>query len=169
MNSISRCFLLFAFFFSFSACQQNICFNKNQFVSSYEDFFNDFENKSKDRLTASEKESFEKRYEDLIENCYKKYKSEFSSEEKADFWKSSVKFYLKKEGGILNLNFDDKEDPIRDYIAEEIEELADSTTQDLEAVIEGLLESELPKLIDNIVDKVTEIGEEIKISIEENE
>jgi len=103
----------------------------------------------------------------LLEECYKKYKPELTRTEKNDFWKSSLRFYIEKEGGILNLKFDDSEkDPVREYIAKELEEMADSTAQDFEVFLEDVLDQELPKLIDSFVDKVEDLGNEIKKSLE---
>lgn len=153
---------------SMNACQQDACYTKEQFIQSYQAFFEEFENED-EKLDAKMTAAYEERYENLLESCYKKYKPDMTRHEREEFWKSSIKYYLKKEGGIFNINFNryDEEDPTQEYIVSEIEELADSSAHELNLFMESVLEKELPRLIDSFVDKVSEWGEEVKTAIEE--
>lgn len=159
--------LLFtSFLLSLISCGPDPCLTKDQFVESYEAFFDDAE-KEIDQEDKSLIKSYEKRYVNLLDNCFHKYKDQLSRSERQDFWQSSVKFYLDKEGGIFNIDFSEKgsEDPVREFIVEELEDMADSSSQDFGKLMESVLEDELPKLIDTVVDKVENVGEEIKASL----
>ena len=155
--------------FVFNACQQDPCFSKQQFVDSSNAFFEEFQKKAASGLSENDKSDFETRYENMLESCYKKYKSELSDDEKAEFWQSTVRFYLKKEGGIFNVDFNNQDDPVRKYISEELESMADTSSAEFERLMENLLDNELPNLIDSFVGKVEEIGEELKESLKEED
>ena len=152
-----------------SSCSQDACSTKDQFVDSSNAFFEEFKEKSSD-LSKKDISAYEERYENLLENCYKKFKDDMSIDERRDFWRSTINFYINKEGGVFNLKFngDYEDDPVRKYIIDEFEEMSDSTAQEFSQFLEDLLEDELPNLIDSFVDKVEEIGEEIKNSLEES-
>ena len=165
--NLVSCIAIFSLLFS--ACNQDPCFSKDQFVDTSKAFFKSFEESSDQ--TKDEIKSFEERYENLLENCYKKHKDEMSIEERRDFWQSTISFYIEKEGGVFNLKFsaEDEDDPVRKYIIDEFEEMSDSTAEEFSRFLEDVLEDELPDLIDSFVDKVEEIGGEIKNSLEDKD
>ncbi len=169
MKNLTRLFGLVILTSLMMSCSQDPCLNKDQFVDSFDAFFKEFEKASEENeLTDAQISSYQTRYEDMLENCYKKYKEELSVQERVDFWQASVRFYIEKEGGILNLRFDDDDkDPFKEYIAAEIEELADSSAHEFEKFLEDVLDEELPHLIDSFVDAVEEFGENLKNSLEE--
>lgn len=158
--------LIATFVISLISCGPDPCLTKDQFVESYKAFFEEVESEINDADKTLIK-SYEKRYVHLLDNCFKSYKDQLSKSERQDFWQSSVKFYLDKEGGIFNIDFSDKgsEDPVREFIVEELEDMADSSSQDFSKLMESVLEDELPRLIDSVVDKVENVGEEIKASL----
>ena len=159
-------FLIIPLLFLIS-CGPDPCYTKTQFIDSCTAFFEEFKSEHKE-LSEKEIEIYEARYNDLLENCYKKYKVELTPKERKAFWKSSISFYIEKEGGLFNIDFDNhKDEPFKKYMVEEIEELADSTSQDFAEIIESILEDELPRLIDSFVGKIEELGNEIKASIKE--
>jgi hypothetical protein len=170
MKIYNTALIVLALSISFISCQQDACYNKNQFVNSYKAFFDEFE-KNSDDLSKTDKKQYEVRYEKLLENCYKNFKSELSYDERKEFWKSSISFYLEKEGGIFNIRFNEinDDDPLKKYIIAEIEEMSDSTTHEFADFLETVLDEELPDLIDSFVDKVGELGDELKKSLEKKD
>jgi len=170
MKIYNKALIVLALSFSFTACQNDACYNKNQFVNSYQAFFDEFEEKSDD-FSKEDKKQYEERYEKLLENCYKNFKSELSYDERKEFWQSSINFYIEKEGGIFNIRFNkiNDEDPLKKYIVSEIEEMSDSSSHEFSEFLETVLEEELPNLIDSFVDKVEKIGDELKKTLEKED
>jgi len=143
------------------SCKQDPCLTKDQFLSSFDSFTNEFDKRSKD-LTIDEKIEFESRYQEIVNNCYKKFKQKLTLKEKQAFWQASLNFYLKRyDGNIGKLLSDADNDPFRQYVKEEIEELIEISGSDFINSVAEIFEDELPKLIEDIKGSLERIGEDL--------
>lgn len=150
----------------FTSCQQDLCFTKDQFLDSYNTFIKELE-EEKDDITDTEKKTYEGRFQSLVENCYKKYKSELTLEERQEFWKSSVKYYVAKEGDELTIKLSSKETEFEQYVEAEIKEVLEESGTVFFKSLEKIMEKNLPKLIDNVAKELEKFAEGLEEAFEE--
>ena len=136
-------------------------------MSSFDSFVEEVAKNEKD-LTEEDKAAYEDRYQNIVNNCYQKFKKDMSLEERQEFWKSSLEYYIAKEGGSINLVLNDKEnEEFAEYIGEEIEELIKESGDEFAETVQNILSSEVPKLIDTVVDEIEKLGDELKKAFED--
>ncbi|NNE27538.1 MAG: hypothetical protein HKN09_11905 [Saprospiraceae bacterium] len=150
----------------FTSCNQDPCFTKDQFLGSFENLLTEVQ--QSEELTDNSKSSYEQRYEDIVNNCYKKYKGDLTLDEKQEFWKSSLKLYMTLyENNISELMDDADNDPFKQYVKAEIEEIIKDSGMSFMADVSEILEDELPKIIEELVGGLEKIGEDLLKLFEE--
>jgi hypothetical protein len=150
----------------FSACQQDACINKEQFISSFDTFTQEID-KIDSELDEALKTNFVSRYKRFVNNCYKKFKYQMSLKEKQSFWTKSVKSYFKLLDGDMSILFNDEsDDPFYKYVQDEIQETVAESGDDFANVISNLVKKELPNYIDKFIDEVGKLNENLKENID---
>ena len=162
-----RTFIIIVFSVSlFSSCQKDACVTKNQFLDSYNAFIKEIED-SKEELSASDKEAFETRFQNIVENCYKKYKPELSLKEKQDFWKSSIKYYLAKEGDEINIKISKANDEFEEYVQNEIKEVIEESGTQFFGSLEKIVNENLPKLFEGFSNELEKFAKDLEDILED--
>ena len=157
-------FILSALFFT--SCQQDFFFTKDQFIDSYDTFIKEMEKKGED-ISEKEKSDYEARFKNIVETCYKKYKPELSLKEKQNFWKSSVKYYVAKEGNEISITLSASETEFEKYVESEVKEVLEQSGTAFFNSLEKIMNDNLPKLIDNVAKEFEKFADDLEKAFEE--
>jgi len=157
-------FLLGALFFT--SCQQDLCFTKDQFLDSYDAFIKELD-EADDDISDNMKKDFEDRFQSLVENCYKQHKPDLTLKEKQEFWKSSVKYYVAKEGNEITIKLSKPESDFEKYVEAEIKEVLEESGGVFFRTLEKIMEENIPDLIDNVAKELEKFAEDLEKAFEE--
>lgn len=166
MKHLTATIYSFILILAFSACQQDFCFTKEQFLESYDNFISEIDNK--EAISTEDKANYEARFQDLVEKCYKKYKPEMSLKEKQNFWKSSVTYYLAKEGDNISINISKEKSAFEEYVESEISEVITDSSKGFLSSLETLFDENLPNLFHNIADEIEKFADELESELDDN-
>ncbi len=160
-----RIFILLTFLIGFSSCSLEPCGDKDQFITEFKTFVNDFRDQSKteESIDAS---SFDRKFEKFTKDCYAHHKEQMEMKERRTFWKDAmIAYFVRHKGEDIDISKENRETA---YIATELEEVFDGTGKEIEEFVRGFIKEEVPDLIDEAVKGIEKIGEQIKDLIRES-
>ena len=160
MRSYFVLFIIGILLVSFS-CKQDPCATKEGFLTSFENFTTEYEEKKSD-LTDNEKAVFMERFKHLVNGCYKKYKPDMTLSEKQEFWKKGLSYYMSKFSNDDDIDLSKElEDPFGQYIKEEVIALVKESGFEFLSSLQEVVELELPKLMEVFSKEIQNMGQEI--------
>lgn len=144
----------------FYSCKPDPCATKEGFLQSFEAFQTDYEEVSA-KMDTTLRAEYDDRFRGMVNTCYKKYKPEMSLEEKQEFWKKSLKYYMKRYDGEVDLDLSEAlDDPFNQYIKDEVVELVKASGFGFLASLQEAVDVELPKLMEMFSSEIEKIGKE---------
>jgi len=154
-------FSTFALFLLIVACNQDLCPSKTDFLESFESFTEEYDEASAKGDTSTWRK-YEPRFGSLVNDCYKRFKPDMTLKEKQDFWKKALKFYVGKFDGQENVDLTEAlDDPLGQYIKDEVIELVKESGFGFVASLQESLEMELPRLLEIFSSELEKMSDEL--------
>ena len=154
-------FSVFAILLFTIACNQDPCATKADFLESFDTFTKGYDKASVEGDTTTYLK-FEPRFESLVNDCYKRYKPDMTLEERQDFWKKALKFYVGKFDGQQNVDLAQAlDDPLGNYIKDEVMELVKESGFSFITSLQESLEIELPRLMEIFSSEIQKMSDEL--------
>lgn len=152
--------IVFLTLFQFFSCKEDPCSTKDGFLESFDTFITEYD-KASTEMDTTLRADYDQRFRGIVNNCYKKFKPDMSLEEKQEFWKKSLRYYMGKYEGSVDLNLSSvMDDPFNQYIKDEVIELVKASGFGFLASLQEAVDIELPKLMEMFSSEIEKIGKE---------
>lgn len=142
-----------------SACNMNSCINKSYFISTFDRFIEDTQEKNK-QYSEKDWESKDAKIKHFVDDCYASFSEDMTGKEKTNFWTKYVQYMITRYGIKTMKEIDKADDASVVEIYEEISEYMED--MDLEKLLKDVYGDDLEEAVDDVLKEINKWGDQLK-------
>ncbi len=142
-----------------SSCEVSQCINKNYFVTTYDRFIKDFEERH-EKYSTEDWTSKEEKMRSFVNDCYTSFGEEMTADEKLSFWTKYVEFMIirYKAEALQTIESEDKKSEVEIY--KEIKQSIGDV--DFQKLFKEIYGDELENAVDDALKELNKWGDRLK-------